>query len=126
MRHNILPDHDQALDKISRRLFQETIKKVYYRCNRNLDDPFQKKWYMRQDRRRFLTPSTPCRCEHLFDPADDAAFQAYLDPMRMSRRIGENIFNDTFSQFPGTLVLLHDDAYLRSLVNIFPPGSIHT
>ena len=39
---------------------------------------------------------------------------------------GQKTFPNTFSQFPGTLVLLYNDAYPRSLFNIFPLGSIHT
>jgi hypothetical protein len=49
--------------------------------------------------------------QDLLDPADDAAFQANLDAVRMQAGLGENIPDDAFGQSARTLILLLDDLY---------------
>ena len=47
--------------------------------------------------------------QNLFHPPNLPTLQTDLDAVRVSRRIRQNIFDDAFGQFPGSLVfLLHN------------------
>ena len=46
--------------------------------------------------------------------------------MRMIRRFGENILDDTFGQFTSALVLLQYDKHGHAWFNIYAGLSIHT
>ena len=80
--------------------------------------------------------SPRCGClavrDYYLHPADHSAYQAHFYAVRVSGRIGENLVNGSFCQFPGTLILfLHDlhpgsrvDASSSSPVHLDSPGQL--
>jgi hypothetical protein len=43
------------------------------------------------------------------NPADFTVLQPYLDPVRVTRGLGENVLDDASGLFPGILVLFEDN-----------------
>jgi hypothetical protein len=43
------------------------------------------------------------------NPADFTGLEPYLNPMRVKRRVREQVLDDAAGQFPGGLVLLEDN-----------------
>jgi hypothetical protein len=56
--------------------------------------------------------------QDLLDPADDTAFQAYLDAVRMQARFREDIPDNAFGQSARTLILFLDNLYMSPCFNI--------
>ena len=52
-------------------------------------------------------------------PADLSVRQANLDPVRMGRRICQQVFDDADGLFAGPLVLFEDDCDLQARVDVF-------
>ncbi len=50
----------------------------------------------------------------LLHPSDLARLKPYLDPVWVGRRIGEDIFDDSFRELPGALVLLKNDCHFEA------------
>jgi hypothetical protein len=61
----------------------------------------------------------------VFDPADNAGFQPYLDAMRVKGGFGEDVLNPAPGQVSGSLVLLLDHLDQAARGNVFSVGSIH-
>src|SRR6185295_3690636 len=53
----------------------------------------------------------PMSGHYFFYASHCSAFQTDFDPMRMSRRFGENIFDNTLRQFACALILFQDDEH---------------
>jgi len=57
------------------------------------------------------------------NPADFTALQPYLDPVRVKRRLREQVLDDASSPFPGALVLFEDNGNVcpKRHVTAVPP-----
>jgi hypothetical protein len=62
---------------------------------------------------------------YFFDSAYNSGDQAHFDSVRMDGRAGENILDDPFRQFSGTLILFPYHFDMRSLFNVFSVCSVH-
>jgi hypothetical protein len=58
------------------------------------------------------------------DPPNLPAHQTDLDAVRMGGRVGQDILNNALGQFAAGLVLLQDDLYPQSAVDVGAFGSI--
>lgn len=61
----------------------------------------------------------------LFHSPYNAAFQTDLDPVWMRSGFGENLLDDAFRQFSGSLILLLYDLNTRPRFDVYPAYSIH-
>jgi hypothetical protein len=62
---------------------------------------------------------------YFFHPAYNSTDQAHLDSVGVDRRIGENIHDDPFRQFSGSLILFPYHFDPRSLFDVFSVCSVH-
>ena len=62
---------------------------------------------------------------YLFDPADNTALQAHLDPVGMGAGFCQNIGNNAVGEETRALILLPDNLDLHSHLNISSIVSIH-
>ena len=53
----------------------------------------------------------PILADDLLDTSHRPALQPDLDPMRMGRRLCEDVFDNAFSQLAGALILLEDNQH---------------
>ena len=60
-----------------------------------------------------------------FDASHLSAFQTHLDAVRMLRRFGKDLFDDTLGQLAGALVLFQDDEHGHARFNISAGLAIH-
>ena len=63
--------------------------------------------------------------ESLHHPAYLSVFQADLNPTRVERGTGKDIFHNSAGSFSGALIFLENDLHFQSGINIFSILTVH-
>jgi len=63
--------------------------------------------------------------DDFLDASNLSAHQADLDAVRMSRRVGKDIFDDAFGQFAGGLILFQNDQYRHAGFDVRASLAVH-
>lgn len=64
--------------------------------------------------------------EDLLDSADVSADEPHFDSVRMKRRSGEDVFDDTSSQLASCLICFQDDVHFDAASDVLSMLTVHT
>ena len=61
----------------------------------------------------------------MFDPSDFSALKSNLNTVRMARRVGQDIFHDSFGELARSLVFFQDNGDFFTWLYVGPDISFH-